>query len=309
MLDLTLRDLEYVREIALRRNITQAAAELHMAQPALSQSLQRIERRLGVRLFVRTSRQVTPTPAGVELAEAADRILSDVRRATVRAQVAGGLPEPLRVHVNEPSLVTPRRILAAVRAHVPSAAVHQSTLPERDVADALLSGELTLAIGGPFHGGDLTSFRVREERLGVLVGAAHPLARRPSVTAGDLAAYPMLSVEPTMSSWDAWVSSLLAASGVEIRWTKGATFGLSAGGDVLHDQRTTLMTLESVAREYLDGLVWLALEPVRRVPWFVTHRARSLRDSPATDAAVRVIRRLADDQGWTAGLRPRPVPH
>jgi len=304
MLDLTLRDLEYVREIALRRNITQAAAELRMAQPALSQSLQRIERRLGVRLFVRTSRRVTPTPAGLELAEAAESILADVRRATARARVAGGLPEPLRVHVNEPSLVTPRRILAAVRAHVPSAAVHQSTLPERDVAEALLSGELTLAIAGQFHGGDLRSLRVREERLGALVGSAHPLASRSSVTAADLAAYPMLSVEPTMSSWDAWVAALLAARGVEVRWTQGATFGLSAGGDVLHDQRTTLMTLESVAREYLDGLVWRPLEPVQRVPWFVTYRERSLRDSPATEAAVRVITRLARDQGWTAELTP-----
>ena len=117
-------------------------------------------------------------------------------------------------------------------------------------------------------------------------------------------AYPMLSVEPTMSSWDAWVAALLAARGVEVRWTQGATFGLSAGGDVLHDQRTTLMTLESVAREYLDGLVWRPLEPVQRVPWFVTYRERSLRDSPATEAAVRVITRLARDQGWTAELTP-----
>ncbi len=148
MMDLSLRDLEYVATIARERNITRAAAALTMAQPALSQSLQRIERRLGVRLFDRTSRQVTPTAAGEVLADRAAEILDQVRSAVRDTRRAGGLPEVLRIHVSEPSLLTPRRILAAARAHVPAAAIHQTTLPARTSPPSCWTAPLPLPSPG-----------------------------------------------------------------------------------------------------------------------------------------------------------------
>ncbi|WGX98320.1 LysR family transcriptional regulator [Nocardioides sp. L-11A] len=299
MMDLTLRDLEYVEMIAQERSITRAAARLHMAQPALSQSLQRIERRLGVRLFERTSRHLAPTPAGDVLAAEARDLLASVQQAIVRTRVAGGLPEVLRVHVSESSLITPRRILAAARAHVPGAAIHQTTLPRRDVAENLLNGELTLAVAGSIRRAGLQSVKVRDERIGVLVGERHPLAGVDVVGPAQLADHPILSIDPEMSSWDAWVTSYLDDHGVTARWSKEVVFGLSTGSDILHDADTVMLTLESVGRDHLDGLVWRPMSPARSVPWFLTYREDSLRDSPAVAAVLRVVRRLAHDQGWT----------
>ncbi|WP_110208730.1 LysR family transcriptional regulator [Nocardioides daejeonensis] len=298
MMDLSLRDLEYVATIARERNITRAAQTLHMAQPALSQSLQRIERRLGVRLFDRTSRQVTATPAGELLADSAMEILADVRRAIERTRQVGGLPEVLRIHVSEPSLVTPRRVLAAARANVPEAAIHQTTLPGDDVAAQLLTGELDLAIAGRVRGEGLRSLRVRDERVGVLVGADHPLAALDEVSPDDLAAHHLLSIDQTMSSWDTWVTDYLAHYELTPRWTKEVVFGLSTGSDVLSDQRTVLLTLESVSRDYLDGLVWRPMTPLRMVPWFLTYREESATTSAAVRTVLRVVERLARDQGW-----------
>nr|WP_269634540.1 LysR family transcriptional regulator [Nocardioides sp. J54] len=275
------------------------------AQPALSQSLQRMERRLGARLFERTSRRVAPTPAGEVLAKAAESILGDVRRAVERTRVTAGLPGVLRIHVSEPSLLTPRRILAAARANVPQVAIHQTTLPRADVARQLLAGDLHLAIGGRFRRPGLSSIYVREERVGALVGSRHPLAEAPCVTAADLSLFPILSVDEEMSSWNDWVLRYLAEHDLGPTWTREVIFGLSTGGDILHDQQSVLLTLESVGRDYLDGLVWKPLEPARTVPWFITYSDEELSASPAVATVLRVTERLAIDQGWTASENVR----
>ncbi|MGO9489615.1 MAG: LysR family transcriptional regulator, partial [Solirubrobacteraceae bacterium] len=63
-LPFSLRDLHYFVVAAEEGQLTKAALELHVAQPALSQSLARLEARLGTRLLERHPRGVSLTPAG-----------------------------------------------------------------------------------------------------------------------------------------------------------------------------------------------------------------------------------------------------
>ncbi|WP_316310007.1 LysR family transcriptional regulator, partial [Clavibacter michiganensis] len=63
-MDLGLRLVRYVLAGADERHFGRAAEQLGIAQPVLSQQVQRLERRSGVTRRARTSRSVALTPVG-----------------------------------------------------------------------------------------------------------------------------------------------------------------------------------------------------------------------------------------------------
>jgi DNA-binding transcriptional LysR family regulator len=64
MAGIELRHLEALVAVADEGSVTRAAARLHTAQPAVSRTVQQLEHRLGVALFVRSAGGVVLTPAG-----------------------------------------------------------------------------------------------------------------------------------------------------------------------------------------------------------------------------------------------------
>src|SRR5579872_6523146 len=86
-----LRQLRYFVAVAQKRHFTQAAQELSIAQPALSQQVRQLERELGVTLFERSSRHVRLTPPGEALLVRAERILAEVEWARMEMQEYTGL--------------------------------------------------------------------------------------------------------------------------------------------------------------------------------------------------------------------------
>lgn len=90
--------------IAEELHFGRAAARLHVAQPSLSQQLQRLERSVGAKLVERTSHQVRLTPAGEVFRELAHGILAQVRDATTEVrEVALGKAGTLRIGYNFPA--------------------------------------------------------------------------------------------------------------------------------------------------------------------------------------------------------------
>lgn len=65
-----LNDLLAFVSVAREGSFTRAAASLGVSQSALSQAIKALEERLQIRLLTRTTRSVSPTPAGVRLIDA-----------------------------------------------------------------------------------------------------------------------------------------------------------------------------------------------------------------------------------------------
>ncbi|MFI0422358.1 LysR family transcriptional regulator [Spongiactinospora sp. 9N601] len=89
MEELETRELAYFVAVARELSFSRAAERLGMAQPPLSRAIQRLERRLGVRLLERDSRGTTLTAAGDVLLREAGTVLEALSAAALRTRRAG----------------------------------------------------------------------------------------------------------------------------------------------------------------------------------------------------------------------------
>src|SRR5215469_2484522 len=86
-----LRQLRYLVALDEERHFTRAAAREHVAQPALSQQIRRLEEEVGLALAQRTTRAVTITDAGELLVARARRILAELDAARAELESLRGI--------------------------------------------------------------------------------------------------------------------------------------------------------------------------------------------------------------------------
>jgi DNA-binding transcriptional LysR family regulator len=106
----TMADLVAFLAVARERSFTRAAAQLGVSPSALSHTIRKLEERLGVRLFTRTSRSVSPTQAGGRLLERVGPQLDLIRMeveglSELRDKPAGTIRITTGDHVSESTLV------------------------------------------------------------------------------------------------------------------------------------------------------------------------------------------------------------
>ena len=98
------RLLRYFVKLVETENFTHAAKQLHIAQPALSVAIKKLEQHLDVPLFHRNERKVTLTDEGKVLLEHARLILQQIDDATIAMAELKGL-EKGEVKLGVPSML------------------------------------------------------------------------------------------------------------------------------------------------------------------------------------------------------------
>lgn len=189
MVELETRELEYVIAVADELHFGRAAARLSIAQPALSKAIRRIESRLGVPLFVRSSRHVELTPAGEALREHGRHALNAVSAAVRNARHAGDTQPHLRLVLKPGGDAGLLSGLLAAYAHQPDARQVEILFSgPADRTDFLRDGRADVGLlYAPFDDlDDLAHETLHTEDRVVIVPTGHRLAGRTSVRLADL---------------------------------------------------------------------------------------------------------------------------
>src|SRR4030095_8518011 len=194
-----LRHLRYFLAVGEALNFTRAAAQLRVAQPALSRQMQDLEDEIGVDLLRRNPRGVTLTAEGKLFLEEVRELLRRAEDSVekVRALARGEYGE-LRVgYAPTPTVEILPPALAAFQKAVPRVKLLLHDLSSDEIITGLRDASLELAIMvAPF--GEQTAgieFELlRTYPLSVAITAAHPFARLKSVTLEMLAAEPLIGL-------------------------------------------------------------------------------------------------------------------
>jgi LysR family cys regulon transcriptional activator len=202
---MNLQQLRFVQEAARRQlNLTETAKALHTSQPGISKAILELEEELGVDIFARHGKRLKrvtePGQLVLQSVEVILREIANLKRigeqyskqdagtltiATTHTQARYFLPEPV----------------AQLRRRLPKVQVvlHQG-MPEQvarmlatDAADIGLATEALEA-----HP-DLVTLPCHEWQHVMVVPASHPLAAVERPTLGQLAAYPLVLYQPTVT--------------------------------------------------------------------------------------------------------------
>lgn len=178
-----LRQLVYVEAVARCGGFSRAAEQLHIAQPAVSAQVKRLETELGVTLFERTTRRVTPTHAGELFLARTRRVLehldgarADLNElaAVVRGRINIGATEVLSTLDLPGSLATFHR-------RYPGVAMTLRTGLIAHLIDELRAGTLDVVLG-PLHDDLPDDLVTRSLAVDTLVLVTPPGRGRATVT-------------------------------------------------------------------------------------------------------------------------------
>jgi len=185
------QQLAYLREVERTRTFTEAAARLHVSQPALSQAMAELERRVGLPLFERRGRLRVLTDAGREAARFASEVLGRAAefRAWTEAYREGGAGTLTVGMIDAASLYTLPDAVRRFRGAYPGVELRLVVDTSTELADRLRRYELDLAfIVGPAPS-DLEAVEVGREPLHIYAPAGSSQDPRAAVDA-DWVLYP-----------------------------------------------------------------------------------------------------------------------
>ncbi len=274
-MDVELRHLRYFLAVADELHFGRAAERVRVAQPAISQQIQRLERSIGTRLFERNRREVRLTAAGAGLRPYAQRAIDDVE---------GGIRAARRAAAGEIGHLTVGFLEAAASTIVPQAVrKFQAAYPDVELTlrelgvgaqvDGLESGRLDVGLlRPPFEGAGLVFEKLVEEELVAAVPSGHPLAARDSLVARTIAGEPLvlLAREVVPGLYDQVLALSQEADGAG-RIAQEATSIQAVLGLVAADLGIAVLpaSVRSLSR---TGVEFVAIRSRHRSPLYIARR-------------------------------------
>ena len=220
---MTLQQIRYLCEVARRGlSVSDAAAALHTSQPGISKQILALEEELGVQVFVRR---------GKRLVELGEKVLADagnLKRAALDLQDEAVGEMVIATTHTQARYVLPKVIPVFLKRFPKvSLFIHQGN--PMQVAAEVASGRADLGIATEYLDSvpELVTLPLYAWNRVVVAQKGHPILDKRKLTLADIAAYPLVSYDISMTGRGA-VNQAFAAQGL------APTFVLSAmDSDVL----------------------------------------------------------------------------
>jgi DNA-binding transcriptional LysR family regulator len=199
MIAVELRHLEYFVAVAAELNFSRAAQRIHVVQSALSASVSRLEKELGVELFDRSKRQITLTAAGEVFLQHAREVIHTAHRARTsvdgfRDQLTGAVT--LGTLMSWGTLDLPAALEEFRRSHpLITVRLRQSLTGSAGHLTAIADGQMDLALVSiSTPGSQLVALReLMSEPMVFVCESTHALSGRRRVTLTDLAGHDFIN--------------------------------------------------------------------------------------------------------------------
>ncbi|MFC0548689.1 LysR substrate-binding domain-containing protein [Kutzneria chonburiensis] len=192
---LKVRHLVLVVTIAEQGSVVGAAERLRITQPVVTRGLRELEQILGVELFDRGPRGVTPNAYGRAFVDDARAIIAQIRQAGKHvAELSTGMVGTVVVgnHLSGATVLLPTAIARLKRQFPYITVIVREGTPDR-LTEGLLTGDIDLVVGRLTpQGEDQRTRRVRlyHEPIRVVVRAGHPATALAEPELADLIDYP-----------------------------------------------------------------------------------------------------------------------
>ncbi|GLV87453.1 LysR family transcriptional regulator [Streptomyces lavendulae subsp. lavendulae] len=198
-------EIEAFLTLAEELHFRRTSERLGLAQGRVSQTIKKLERRIGVPLFERTSRRVALTAIGEQLRDDLLPAHRQIQRAVARATETGrGIGGTLRVGYSGPMIAeTILKAAERFRARYPGSDVQIQEVQLCDPFGPIRSGRVHVQITErPVTEPDLTvGPLVLAAPRALMVPDHHPLARRASVSLEDLAGASLVTITGSVAPY------------------------------------------------------------------------------------------------------------
>ena len=145
---MTLLQLSYFLEVCTCRNMTKAASNLHVSQPAITKAIQELEREYGVKLLIRNKNVQDLTYEGKLLYTYAEQLLQQARDLDNAMHQVGGTHKCIRVGISILFAQLYPDILNAFRSAHPDIEVKSYAFGGKELQRYVKSGSLDIGISG-----------------------------------------------------------------------------------------------------------------------------------------------------------------
>jgi DNA-binding transcriptional LysR family regulator len=287
-----LRQLEYFIAVASEMNFSRAAQRVHVVQSALSTSVGKLEKELGVELFDRSKQQIRMTPAGELFREHARRVIHTARLAKdsmsdFRGELSGTID--LGSLVSYGPLDVPK-VLGEFHRTYPYVRirVRQSGVGSMAYLSAIADGSLDLAfVSAPDRFPARIEMRMlSEEPMQFVCRPDHHLAQRDHVGITELADEDLIGF-PTEFGLRRLVEEAFAAAGVTAHTPYELTIEYSIAADLVRHGLGSIFMPASDARRFPD-LRAVDVRPVMMWTIYLASAERA-RVGPATAKLAELL--------------------